>query len=136
MPKAPTSPLPPRRREAPERGAMEPAPAAFVIDDEAGICKYVSIALGQLGLAAESFHTAAAAMPAFERAKPEIVFLDIDLGGTDAIDVIRALGEMRYAGIVQLMSGAKSALLDDVHRIGALRGLNMSQPLQKPFRSD
>jgi DNA-binding NtrC family response regulator len=115
---------------------MEPAPDAFVIDDEAGICKYLSTALDKLGLTAESFHSADAAIAAFERAKPEIVFLDIDLGGTDAIDVIRALGEMRYAGIVQLMSGAKSALLDDVHRIGALRGLNMCQPLQKPFRLD
>ena len=115
---------------------MEPAADAFVIDDEVGICRYLSAALGQLGLAAESFHTADAAIAAFERGKPEIVFLDIDLGGTDAVDVIRALGEMRYAGIVQLMSGAKSALLDDVHRIGALRGLNMCPPLQKPFRSD
>jgi EAL domain-containing protein (putative c-di-GMP-specific phosphodiesterase class I)/ActR/RegA family two-component response regulator len=115
---------------------VEPAADAFVIDDEAGICRYLSAALGQLGLAAESFHTADAAIAAFERGKPEIVFLDIDLGGTDAVDVIRALGEMRYAGIVQLMSGAKSALLDDVHRIGALRGLNMCLPLQKPFRFD
>ena len=115
---------------------MEPAADAFVIDDEAGICRYLSAALGQLGLAAESFHTADAAIAAFERGKPEIVFLDIDLGGTDAVDVIRALGEMRYGGIVQLMSGAKSALLDDVHRIGALRGLNMCLPLQKPFRTD
>ena len=115
---------------------MEPAVDAFVIDDEAGICRYLSAALGQLGLAAESFHTADAAIAAFERGKPEIAFLDIDLGGTDAVDVIRALGEMRYGGIVQLMSGAKSALLDDVHRIGALRGLNMCLPLQKPFRAD
>ena len=115
---------------------MEPAVDAFVIDDEAGICRYLSTALGQLGLAAESFHTADAAIAAFERGKPEIVFLDIDLGGTDAVDVIRALGEMGYGGSVQLMSGAKSALLDDVHRIGALRGLNMCLPLQKPFRAD
>jgi EAL domain-containing protein (putative c-di-GMP-specific phosphodiesterase class I)/CheY-like chemotaxis protein len=115
---------------------MEPAADVFVIDDEVGICRYLSAALGRLGLAAESFHTADAAIAAFERGKPEIVFLDIDLGGTDAVDVIRALGEIRYAGIVQLMSGSKSALLDDVHRIGALRGLNMCPPLQKPFRSD
>lgn len=115
---------------------MEPTPDAFVVDDEAGICRYLSTALDRLGLTAESFHTADAAIAAFGRAKPEIVFLDIDLGSTDAIDVIRALGEMRYAGMVQLMSGAKSALLDDVHRIGALRGLNMCEPLQKPFRLD
>jgi EAL domain-containing protein (putative c-di-GMP-specific phosphodiesterase class I) len=116
--------------------AIGPTADAFVIDDEVGICKFLSTALGHLGLVAESFHTADAAIAAFERGKPEIVFLDIALGGSDAVDVIRALGERRYAGIVQLMSGAKSALLDDVHRIGALHGLNMCPPLQKPFRSE
>lgn len=115
---------------------MGPTADAFVIDDEVGICKFLSTALGRLGLVAESFHTADAAIAALERCKPEIVFLDIALGGSDAVDVIRALGEKRYAGIVQLMSGAKSALLEDVHRIGALHGLNMCPPLQKPFRSD
>jgi EAL domain-containing protein (putative c-di-GMP-specific phosphodiesterase class I) len=46
------------------------------------------------------------------------------------------LGERRYNGIVQLMSGSKSMLLDDVHRIGAMHGLNMCPPLAKPFRKD
>jgi EAL domain-containing protein (putative c-di-GMP-specific phosphodiesterase class I) len=32
------------------------------------------------------------------------------------------------------MSGSKSSLLDDVHRIGAMHGLNMCPPLAKPFR--
>jgi EAL domain-containing protein (putative c-di-GMP-specific phosphodiesterase class I) len=34
------------------------------------------------------------------------------------------------------MSGSKSLLLDDVHRIGALHGLNMCPPLEKPFRKE
>lgn len=109
---------------------------AFVIDDETGICKFVSTVLGSLGLVAESFQTAEEAIAAFERGQPEIVFLDIALGGSDAIDVIRSLGEKGYPGIVQLMSGAKSALLDDVHRIGTLHGLNMCPPLEKPFRKE
>ncbi len=87
-----------------------------------------------MGLLCETFHTAGEAIAALERGKPEIVFLDIALGGSDAVEVIRALGDARYAGVVQLMSGAKSALLDDVHRIGAHHGLNMCPPLQKPFR--
>jgi len=107
-----------------------------VIDDEAGICKFVSMTLGGLGLTSATFPTADQAIAALQRGQPDVVFLDIALGGSDAVDVIRALSERRYEGIVQLMSGAKSALLDDVHRIGALHGLNMSAPLQKPFRKE
>lgn len=107
---------------------------AFVIDDEVGICKFVSLTLHALGLSAASFHTAGDAVTALERDQPDIVFLDVALGEADAIDVIRSLGERGYAGVVQLMSGHRSSLLDDVHRIGVLHGLNMCPPLEKPFR--
>lgn len=111
-------------------------PDAFVIDDEVGICKYIATTLGMLGLSAESMHSGEQAIAALERGQPDIVFLDIALGESDAVDVLRKLGALRYRGIVQLMSGAKSALLDDVHRIGTLHGLNMCPPLEKPFRRE
>ena len=133
-----TAPRPRRDRRGPA-GTRPPQGAtadAFVIDDEVGICKYLAMALDDLGLTTQSLHSAGDAIAALERGKPEIVFLDIALGGSDAVDVIRALGETRYGGVVQLMSGEKSALLDDVHRIGALHGLNMCPPLQKPFRKE
>jgi DNA-binding NtrC family response regulator len=109
---------------------------AFVIDDEVGICNFVSMTLATLGLVTESYHTAEGAIAALERGQPEIIFLDIALEKSDAVDVIRKLGERHYSGIVQLMSGNKSSLLDDVHRVGAFHGLNMSPPLEKPFRKD
>lgn len=113
-----------------------PVADAFVIDDEEGICKFVSFALANLGLTAESYHTAAQAVAALDRGHPEILFLDIALDGSDAIDVLRMLGEKRYSGVVQLMSGSNTNLLDDVRRVGARHGLIMRAPLQKPFRSE
>ena len=110
--------------------------AAFVIDDEPGICKFIATVLSSSGLNPKTFGSAREAVAALERAQPDIVFLDIALGKSDAIEVIRALGERKYTGMVQLMSGVKSALLDDVHRVGALHGLNMCAPLEKPFRKD
>jgi EAL domain-containing protein (putative c-di-GMP-specific phosphodiesterase class I)/CheY-like chemotaxis protein len=138
---SPTPPQPHRRGDqgAPAASAgrlVSPRPDAFVVDDEDGICKYISTTLGMLGLAAESLHSAEEAIAALDRGRPDIVFLDIALGQSDAVDVIRRLGELRYNGIVQLMSGSKSSLLDDVHRIGALHGLNMCPPLEKPFRRE
>ena len=47
MPKAQPGPLASRnRRRSQDPPAMEPAVDAFVIDDEAGICRYLSAALG------------------------------------------------------------------------------------------
>src|ERR1700704_5711175 len=119
-----------------ENQSVPPVADAFVIDDEEGICRFVSLALANLGLKAESYHTAAHAVAALERGHPEIVFLDIALEGSDAIDVLRALGEKRYSGVVQVMSGSNTDLLDDVRRVGARHGLIMRAPLQKPFRSE
>ena len=119
-----------------EAQSHPPVADAFVIDDEEGICKFVTFALANLGLKAESYHTAEHAVAALERGHPEIVFLDIALKGSDAIDVLRMLGEKRYSGVVQLMSGSNPDLLDDVRRIGARHGLIMRTPLQKPFRME
>ncbi len=114
-----------------------PSPAdAFVIDDEVGICKFVSMTLASLGLTAESYHNAGQAVAALDRGHPDIVFLDLALEGSDAVEVLRMLGEKRYSGLVQLMSGSSPGLLDDVRRIGARHGLNMRAPLEKPFRGE
>jgi EAL domain-containing protein (putative c-di-GMP-specific phosphodiesterase class I) len=112
-----------------------PTPDAFIVDDEEGICSFVSMTLDTLGLVARSFNVAADAVAALDHGHPEIVFLDIAIGESDAVEVIRSLGEKRYAGTVQLMSGAQSPLFEDVQRIGAWHGLNMCPPLQKPFRA-
>ena len=55
---------------------------------------------------------------------------------SDAIDVLRGLGERRFGGIVQLMSGGRSSLLDAVQRLGVRAGVKLSLPLSKPFTRD
>ena len=120
--------------------ALGSAPAlsrsAFVIDDEEGICKFIAMTLANWGVEAESFHTAEQALEALDRRIPAIIFLDIALKKSDAIDVIRGLGERGYGGVVQVMSGSNPTLLEDVRRIGVRHGLKMRPPLQKPFRID
>jgi len=112
------------------------AGTAFVVDDEPGICNVVSLHLTQLGFEVASFHSAGEALAALERRHPDIIFLDIALKGSDAVEVLRALGEQRYSGVVQLMSGSDAGLLEDVRRVGARHGLSMRPPLHKPFRAD
>ena len=117
---------------------LGPAPSrnAFVIDDEEGICKVVTMTLASMGIETEKFHDAKGAVAALDRQLPAVIFLDVALEGSDAIDVIRGLGERGYGGVVQLMSGSNIALLEDVAQVGARHGLNMLPPLQKPFRPE
>ncbi len=110
------------------------SPHAFVVDDDLGVCKLVTMTLSPLGFDIEQFHTAPDAIAALDGKLPAIIFLDVALKGSDAVDVIRGLGEKGYGGIVQLMSGSNVSLLEDVRRIGARHGLNMLQPISKPFR--
>jgi EAL domain-containing protein (putative c-di-GMP-specific phosphodiesterase class I)/ActR/RegA family two-component response regulator len=112
------------------------SPHAFVVDDEDGICQLITMTLATMGVEAEKFHNAQDAVAALDSRLPAIIFLDVALQGSDAIDVIRGLGERGYGGIVQLMSGSNVNLLEDVRRVGARHGLDMRPPLTKPFRAE
>ena len=111
-------------------------PRAFVVDDEDGICQLIMMTLATMGVEAKKFHSAADAVAALDHELPAIIFLDVALQKSDAIDVIRGLGERGYGGVVQLMSGSNVDLLEDVRRVGARHGLNMRPPLSKPFRAE
>jgi EAL domain-containing protein (putative c-di-GMP-specific phosphodiesterase class I)/ActR/RegA family two-component response regulator len=111
-------------------------PHALIVDDEVAICQSVSLILSTLGIEAESAHTAQQALSALARRLPSIIFLDVQLKKSDAIDVIRGLGAANYRGVVQLMSGSNADLLEDVRRVGARHGLDMRPALGKPFRAE
>src|SRR2546421_12062997 len=77
------------------------SPLAFVVDDEEGICKLITMTLAKMGGEAEKFHTAQDAVAALDRRLPAIIFLDVALQRPDAADVIRGLGEQGHGGRLQ-----------------------------------
>jgi DNA-binding NtrC family response regulator len=106
---------------------------AIVIDDDQKIRDFVGAVLAQLGLKVGGYPTAKQAFAAIEACHPAIIFLDVALLSSDAIDVIRGLSERRYAGIVQLMSGGRPSLLEAVGRIGVRHRMRLAPALSKPF---
>jgi DNA-binding NtrC family response regulator len=106
---------------------------AIVIDDDAKLREFVESTLAQLGMKVASFQMAKEALEAIDRGHPGIIFLDVALLRSDAIDVLRGLGQRRYAGLVQLMSGGRPSLLEAVQRIGIRHGIRLATPLNKPF---
>jgi DNA-binding NtrC family response regulator len=106
---------------------------AVIIDDDAGMRTFIATALGQLEMKAAAFEAAKEAFAFIDGCHPAIIFLDIALLRSDAIDVLHGLRERRYGGVVQLMSGGRPALLDAIRRIGARDGIKLAAPLSKPF---
>jgi DNA-binding response OmpR family regulator len=108
-------------------------PIIFVVDDEEAICRFVANALSELGIETKKFHTAKAAFAELENGHPPVILLDVALTESDAIDVIHGLSARHYAGVVHVMSGARTDLVNAVQRIGAREGLTFGAPLAKPL---
>jgi len=112
-----------------------PLPLCFVVDDEPAIGRFVALALrGFGGVDVEQFIDLASMTVALGERGPDLIFLDISLGSSDAIEAIRHLSTVKYPGVVQLMSGSDAFLLDDVRLIGERHGLRMRPAITKPFR--
>jgi EAL domain-containing protein (putative c-di-GMP-specific phosphodiesterase class I)/FixJ family two-component response regulator len=107
---------------------------AYVLDDEVQIGAFVCKLLRASGFDAQPFATPVALFIETKRAVPELIVLDLALGQSDAIEVIRYLETMKFRGSVLLISGRDSSVLAEIEQIGKDRGLAMLPALQKPFR--
>jgi CheY-like chemotaxis protein len=125
------------RRVGAKADNVKPAtPFALIIDDQETVCQTVAMVLASLGVESTTYVTAKPAIASLDQRRPDIIFLDVALEQSDAIDVIKGLSEKHYTGIVQLMSGGRPPLLEAIQRIGARHGLELRPALQKPFRGD
>jgi DNA-binding response OmpR family regulator len=105
-------------------GAMDaPAPRALVVDDDPALRLLVRVNLELDGFVVEEAASVEEADTAVRNAKPDVVLLDVHLGGVRSEDL---LGRLRARGIpVVLVTG--SADVDE------LRGL-ADDVLTKPFQ--
>ncbi|MBI4923841.1 MAG: EAL domain-containing response regulator [Devosia nanyangense] len=117
-----------------ERAFDYPDPSAFVVDDEPQVRAFVSNVLATSGFKPSQFSSSSEVEAALADAMPQIVILDLSLGDSDAVEVIRILAMQRFQGDVLLISGHDATTMDAVHKIGERRGINMIEPLHKPFR--
>jgi EAL domain-containing protein (putative c-di-GMP-specific phosphodiesterase class I) len=119
-----------------ENAVEASAPLAFVVDDEPQVRSFVANVLNGSGFLTHQFATSGEVDAALPRLMPQLIILDLSLGDSDAIEVIRSLATARFRGDVLLISGHDTATLDEVQKIGRLRGVKMLEPLRKPFRID
>jgi EAL domain-containing protein (putative c-di-GMP-specific phosphodiesterase class I)/ActR/RegA family two-component response regulator len=117
--------------------AAKPATTfCLIVDDEKGLRTLIARTLRGFMVMTDECGDARAALEALRLRNYDLIFLDVSLERSDAIEVIRGLGELNYRGAVQLMSGRDLHLLEEIKRVGERYQLNMLTVLQKPFRID
>jgi EAL domain-containing protein (putative c-di-GMP-specific phosphodiesterase class I) len=116
--------------ESPER-----APLCFVVDGDASIRHFLSLVLHGVGVDTEELAHGNAVEAALDKRKPDLIFLNIALESSEAIETVIALGRRAYTGHVQLISARGSAVLAHVKSIGEQHRLQMLPILKKPFET-
>src|SRR6202012_2577311 len=79
---------------------MEPArpQTALVLDDEAQIGIIVCKVLSLIGIEAQHFTDPLAFLIEMKRSQPSLIVLDLALGQSDAVEVIRKLDVLKFPG--------------------------------------
>ena len=109
--------------------------SAYVLDDEPQIAALVCKVLEACGLAARQFTSPTPFLVEVKTSPPDLIVLDLSLGQSDAVEMIRNLEVNKYQGKVILISGRDETTLNEITEIGKRRGLVMLPPLKKPFRA-
>jgi EAL domain-containing protein (putative c-di-GMP-specific phosphodiesterase class I) len=107
---------------------------AFVLDDEPKIGTVICKTLSGIGVSARPFVSAEQFLHEVSRCSPDLVIMDLALGDTDAVEVMRRLESLKFNGRVLLISGRSESILAEFEQIGRTHSLFMLPSLPKPFR--
>jgi EAL domain-containing protein (putative c-di-GMP-specific phosphodiesterase class I) len=113
---------------------IRPIRKAFIIEDDPRVCVFLADILMNEGFVSHQFTRLADIEAALAQRRPEIIVLDLSLGGSDAVETIRSLSAARFLGQVLIVSGHDQATIDEVREIGSRHGLAMLPSLHKPFK--
>jgi len=105
-----------------------------ILDDDIHICDFIAAVARHGGWQADTAQDVAC----FSRhmATPsDGVFVDLQLGGTDGLEVLRDMAARGYAGPVVLISGFNERVLQAARAVGAGYGLAIAAALKKPLRA-
>src|SRR5262245_46561761 len=98
-----------------ERHYIDSAPpTCFVLDEEEKHRHFVSLVLQGHGIETSLFTSAPALKEGLARRKPDLVFLDVPVVPTNAMEVVRVLVAGDYHGPLQLMSECPEVAVDSV----------------------
>ena len=104
----------------------------LIVDDEAGIRDFLSAVAQGLGFEVHAVGNADEFTVAVEEFKPTAMILDLNMPGSDGIELLRCLAEEKSEAQILVISGEDSRVINAAERLGSAQGLHMAGVLQKP----
>jgi EAL domain-containing protein (putative c-di-GMP-specific phosphodiesterase class I)/CheY-like chemotaxis protein len=123
-----------RKWNPPARGAGAPlrANSCFIIDEDPSARRFIANAVASTGAVCIELDSVPAVVDRLASFSPSLMFLDVSLRDSDAIDAIRELSAKKYRGVLQVISGRSEHIVENIYAVGVRHGLNMLRPLAKP----
>lgn len=121
------------RGEDRTRPSDDHRPTLLLIDDDSMVGRFIAHAAEEHGYRAMRTTCVDSFGQYFRDQAPDAVAVDLCVPGRDGVEVLRFLAEARYQGLVLIISGMDRRVLDAALRLGRALGLNMAEPLSKPF---
>lgn len=112
---------------------LEPTNRLLVIDDQQELCDFIVEVAKRLGFEALAVTESDAFRRAYLDFNPTIVVLDLQMSGSDGIELLRYLGNQGTRAQVLVASGMDQRVLSTAEQVGRAQGLNMLAALQKPI---
>jgi EAL domain-containing protein (putative c-di-GMP-specific phosphodiesterase class I)/CheY-like chemotaxis protein len=108
---------------------------ALILDDDQALCRLFSRLAAEVGFTPCPANSRAEFDREFHDGEPELVVLDLHLGDSDGIEVLRFLSTAGYVKPIILISGADPRVLMASSRLGKELHLNIVGVLGKPARA-
>lgn len=117
-----------------EEGAAKPVRALmFAVESDPSAAKTLMAIADSSNVRCEVFQNCAGLANALSRTTPDIVFLDVTMEGTDAVEALHAMSQCAYPGILQLMSTPDVLMVEPLRQLARLQSLQVQAPLLKPL---
>jgi DNA-binding response OmpR family regulator len=121
-------------RLEPAPGSPPSRPRLLLIDDEPTVGRFIAHAAEECGYQAVATISAESFRSQYRAAPPDAVAVDLALPCSDGVELLRFLAEESFPGKVLIISGFDPRVLESALRLGSAMGLDMAEPLTKPFR--
>jgi len=106
----------------------------YIVDDDPTVREIARRVAETAGFEASGFDAPASFLAAVAADPPDLVLLDLAIGEQDGIEVLERMAKLRCRSAIIVGSGLEDRLVGASVRIGRSLGLQMLEPLAKPFQ--
>jgi EAL domain-containing protein (putative c-di-GMP-specific phosphodiesterase class I)/CheY-like chemotaxis protein len=106
----------------------------LAIDDDEVLLDMIQKVARSTGFAVMGMADSTEFQAALSTRAPSVVLLDLQLADCDGVELLRVLADAGCRAQIILMSGYDARVLSMARKIGLSLGLEMADPLEKPFR--